>query len=146
MAFKTTKGARRKYGKLDVSGNRRMRALGRTKVQSTMKNNTELAYAENLNLRIAAGEVHAWKYEGMKLRLATGAWYTPDFLVILADGAIEFHEVKGMWREAAKVRIKVAADNFPEFRFIAIQHIKGQWIRETFGPDDCTGGDSEDTQ
>lgn len=140
MAHKT------KNDKLDMRGERLVRARGRTKVPSAMKNNTERAYAENLNLRIAAGEVHAWKYEGMKLRLATGAWYTPDFLVILADGAIEFHEVKGMWREAAKVRIKVAADTFPEFRFIAIQHIKGQWIREAFGPDDCTDGDSEDTR
>ncbi len=114
-----------------------MRARGRTATKGRMKNDTERRYATNLNLRVQAGEVHTWKYEEHKLKLGDGAWYTPDFLVILADGTVEIHEVKGMWREAAKVRIKVAATHHPYFRFIAIQYINGGWVRETFGPDDA---------
>ena len=32
---------------------------------------------------------------------------------MLAGGAVELHEVKGFWREAAKVRVKVCAELYP---------------------------------
>jgi hypothetical protein len=45
------------------------------------------------------------------------------------------YEVKGMWREAARVRIKVAADRHP-FRFIAVTkrlvRDGGGWKEELF--------------
>lgn len=47
------------------------------------------------------------------------ARYTPDFAVMLADGVIEMHEVKGYWTEDARAKIKVAANKFP-FRFVAV--------------------------
>ena len=71
----------------------------------------------------------------MKLRLATGAWYTPDFAAANpATRRIELHEVKGFWREAARVRIKVAAEAFPMFDFFVARLQKkaegGAWIVE----------------
>ncbi len=45
--------------------------------------------------------------------------YTPDFVVMLASGEIELHEVKGYWRDDARAKTRVAAEQFP-FRIIAI--------------------------
>lgn len=88
--------------------------------QPGQMNKAEAAYAAHLELRKAAGEILWYAYEPFSLRLADGAWYKPDFGVMLADGEIECHEVKGHWDTAARVRIKVAADKYP-FRFVAMQ-------------------------
>lgn len=94
-------------------------------------NKTEAAYAQHLEARRLAGEVLWWRFEPMRLRLANGAWFKPDFGVKLIDRSLEFHETKGFWREAARVRIKVAAELFP-FRFIAVKRKGGGWEREEF--------------
>lgn len=94
-------------------------------------NKTEAAYSDYLQMLKGSGEVLWWRFEPMRLRLANGAWFKPDFGVKLRDGSFEFHETKGFWREAARVRIKVAAELFP-FRFIAVKRTKGGWSREEF--------------
>lgn len=74
----------------------------------------------------------AWfDFEAMKFRLADGAWYTPDFPTQGADGTFTIFEVKGHWREAARVRIKVAADKYP-FAFVAVTKDRktGEWVYE----------------
>jgi hypothetical protein len=53
----------------------------------------------------------------MAFSLGDDTRYTPDFMVIKNDGTIEFHEVKGFMRPAARVKIKVAARMFPWFRW-----------------------------
>jgi len=82
-----------------------------------------------------AGEVAWFKFEGIKRRLADNTFYTPDFFVMLADGALEAHEVKGYWQDDARAKIKIAADLFP-LRFIAarVQAKKdgGGWKIEEF--------------
>jgi hypothetical protein len=70
-----------------------------------------------------SGDIVGYHYEGVKLRLADGAIYTPDYFVVYRDH-FELHEVKGFWREAARVRIKVAAGLFPYFRFRAVTKAK----------------------
>lgn len=87
-------------------------------------NKTEAAYSDEVLAQLyIKDEIRDWWYESVRLRLANGAWYTPDFVVMMHDGTLEMHEVKGFWREAARVRIKVAADNYP-FKFIAVQKLK----------------------
>ncbi len=116
------------------AGLRRLQALGRLK-QGEM-NKTEAAYAAHLEARRIAGEVAWFKFEGMKFRLADGAFYTPDFMVMLACGAMEAHEVKGFWQDDARVKVKVAADLYP-FRFVAVRaktkRDGGGWEIEDFG-------------
>ena len=85
-------------------------------------NGTEKAYSQHLDERKQSGEVLDYWFEGIKFRLADGAYYTPDFLVLLADLSLEVHEIKGHWEEAARVRIKVAAETFP-FVFKALRRI-----------------------
>lgn len=89
-------------------------ALGR--LRPGEMNKTEARYAEHLRERMTAGEVVWFKFEAVKLRLADKTFYSPDFLVLPADGFLEVHEVKGWMEEDANVKIKVAASLYP-FRF-----------------------------
>lgn len=110
-----------------------VQALGRLKTGTL--NKTEQAYASFLELRRIAGEIAWWKFEGIKVRLADNTFYTPDFAVMLADGILECHEVKGFWADDARVKIKVAADIYP-FIFRAFKPMPkkdgGGWREEVF--------------
>jgi len=108
----------------------RMQALGR--LPAGRMNKTEAAYAELLAARVHVGEILEFKFESIKLRLADRTWYTPDFALVLPDGAREIHEVKGHWTDDARVKVKVAAELYPYYRFIAVRRVRGEWIRETF--------------
>ena len=95
-------------------------------------NKTEVAYAAHLETLKRAGLVLWYRFEAVKLRLADNTFYTPDFAVMLPDGEIELHEVKGFWRDDARVKIKVAAEMYP-FQFVAVQKAKGgEWKIERF--------------
>lgn len=113
--------------------NKAMYALGRLKT-GTM-NKTEQAYGAHLELLRQSGYVAWFKFEGVKLRLADNTFYSPDFAVMLTDGQMQMHEVKGYWQDDARVKIKVAADLYP-FEFIAIKAKTkkdgGGWSKEVF--------------
>lgn len=89
-------------------------------------NKTEKAYADHLETRRLAGEIISWHFETYTLKIAADCRYTPDFMVIMPDGTMQFHEVKGYWMDDAKVKIKVAARNLPHI-FIAVRKTKGGW-------------------
>lgn len=112
---------------------KRMRALGRLK--TGQMNKTEAAYAEHLKAEQYAGRLSWFKFEGVKLRLADNTFYTPDFAVMLSDGMMQMHEVKGHWQDDARAKIKIAADLYP-FEFIAVKAKAkkegGGWSREEF--------------
>lgn len=95
-------------------------------------NKTEQAYADRLELLKRTGEIVDWRFEALKLRLASGTFYTVDFLVL--TDAVELHEVKGYWRDDARVKIKVAAQQYPWFKFLAVHRKKNDWIVEMFKP------------
>jgi hypothetical protein len=99
-------------------------ALARGRLPGTTMNKTEAAYAAHLEARKARGDVLGWWYEAIKFKLADNTFYTPDFMVLLADMSIDIDETKGFWRDDARVKIKVAAAMFP-FRFRAITKGKG---------------------
>jgi hypothetical protein len=109
--------------------------IARGRVRPDGMNNTEAAYRDILWARQVAGEILWFRYEAVKLRLADNTFYTPDFFVMLANGEMEVHEVKGHWEDDARVKIKVAAAQFP-FRFIAVTVIAkkrgGGWKIEEF--------------
>jgi hypothetical protein len=75
-----------------------------------------------------AGLIRDWRYEAVRLKLADGAWYKSDFLVWATDGSLWLEEVKGFWREAARVRYKVAVSQYPMFGFTVVSKQKGQWV------------------
>jgi hypothetical protein len=109
--------------------------IARGRVRPDGMNNTEAAYRDILWARQVAGEILWFRYEAVKLRLADATFYSPDFVLMLADGTLEVHEVKGHWEDDARVKIKVAAAAYP-FRFIAVTPVAkkhgGGWKIEEF--------------
>ena len=103
----------------------RPHAKGKIRPRGQM-NKLEAEYAESLRILEYAGEIAWYAYEAIKLRLANNTFYTPDFLVMRADGDMEVHEVKGFWEDDARVKIKVAASIYP-FRFVAMSKGKAGW-------------------
>ena len=114
--------------------NRTFYAKGRMKAGE--RNKTEAAYEALLNAQQAAGQILWHRFEGLKLRLADGCFFTPDFAVLTDTHEIECHEVKGaraIFRDDAKVKIKCAAEMYP-FRFrLAFPKKGGGWEIEEVG-------------
>ena len=116
-------------------GNFNRNFLAKGRLKTGVMNKTEEAYAAELELQKISGEILWYKFEGIKLRLADNTFYTPDFVVLVYDGYLECHEVKGFWRDDARAKIKIAADLYP-FKFIAAKPIAkrcgGGWEIECF--------------
>jgi len=100
-------------------------ARGRTDTKDGM-NSLERRYADHLRTLQLASEIHSYSFERHNLKLADRTYYKPDFEVMLPDGSIEFHEVKGFMMDDANVKIKVAAAQFPQYVFRLVQ-----WDRKT---------------
>jgi len=94
-------------------------------------NKTEAAYFRRLDALKANGEVSWFAFEPINIRLADNTYYRVDFMVMLPTGEIQMHEVKGFWRDDARVKIKVAAEMLP-FRFVGCRLAKGLWEFEYF--------------
>ncbi|WP_321946545.1 hypothetical protein [Paraburkholderia sp. J10-1] len=109
-------------GRAKVEPKASMQALGR--LGGGVMNKTEGAYADHLMALQSMGSVLWFRFEGLKLRLADKTFYTPDFAVIVASGAMEFHEVKGHMTDDAAVKIKTAARQYP-FVFKLVRKGKG---------------------
>lgn len=117
---------------------KRVRARGTRHLPGEM-NSVEREYAAHLKLLEHAGEVEWWMFEGIKLRLADNCFFTPDFFVMLTDGTLEVHEVKGTWRKDGKefphieddaaVKLRVASAMFP-FRVKLVWKRAGKWTEE----------------
>lgn len=95
------------------------------------QNKTEAAFAAALALM---SNVLDYRFEAVTLKIAKDCRYTPDFMVLYNDGSIHFYEVKGFWRDDARVKIKVAARMFSEFNFTAVTRKGGEWQYEHFTP------------
>ena len=101
------------------------------KLQSRM-NKTEERYAHQLELMKKSGLIIDWGFEKLRFRLANGAWFKPDFLIVYSD-RFEIHEIKGShFREAGKVRLKIAAELFPWFRWKVVRYENKVWNFEDF--------------
>ncbi|MHB1310593.1 MAG: DUF1064 domain-containing protein [Gemmatimonadaceae bacterium] len=98
--------------------------------QRGLMNKGEAAYASVLDARKRAGHIADYKYESVTLTLGPNVTWRPDFLVVLPDGEVQLHEVKGKrktndgtstwWAEdAGKVKIKVAREQYP-FRIFVV--------------------------
>ena len=107
-------------------------------------NKTEQAYSERLQEMVERKEIAGWRFEAVRLKLATNTYYTPDFWVQRNDGGIEIHEVKAcrangafLCEDDARVKIKVAAEIFHEFAFVMAGKLPkksgGHWRFEWIG-------------
>ena len=100
--------------------------------RETRMNKLEGRYYLYLMARQSRAEILKFEFEPEKFRLADNTFYTPDFRVVLPNGEIEFHEVKGFWRDDARIKFKVANEQHPMFRWIAITEDKrtGEFVFE----------------
>lgn len=100
---------------------KKLQALGR--LPKGVMNKTEERYAELLRMKVLAGEVLWWEFEGMTLRLAPKTTITIDFNVMMASGELHMIDVKGslhMIEDDAHAKTKIAADKFPFAFFYAV--------------------------
>lgn len=98
------------------------------KIEGVYDSKLERDYAQHLRLMEHDGTIRSWMYHPMRLRLADGTYYTPDFLVVMPDGGVEMHETKGHMREAARVRLNVAAEKFRFFVFRLVKRDRSGWL------------------
>jgi len=83
---------------------------------------------EFLQPMLAAGEIdEIGEHESIRLKLANGLTYKPDFPTWKGD-KLTFYEVKGerVWEDALK-SLKVAAHQYRRFGFFLYKYIKGKW-------------------
>lgn len=111
---------------------------GRRRVPGEM-NKTEAAYAMHLEAQRRLGLIEWFNYEGIKLKLADKTFYTPDFAVMMPDGMIELHDVKGTTRDkvtkaskpfvhddGSTIKIKIAASLYPlQFATVWLDKLEG---------------------
>lgn len=90
-------------------------------------NKTERAYLDELRSNSDCLAIHI---QAITLVLGYDCRYTPDFITIDRNGACKAHEVKGFWRDDARVKIKVAARTYRWISFVAIQKKKSEWYYE----------------
>ncbi len=117
---------------------RQTKAIGRIRLPKGM-NKTELRYSIFLELQRRAGVVVWFRYEGMTLKMGYDLRYTPDFIVMMASGAIQFHEVKGAKKDGkphvqddARAKIAMAAELYP-FEFLMVwPGTRGEWESKYF--------------
>lgn len=100
-----------------------LQALGRMK--SGKMNKTEREYSQYLDALMACGDVLWWKFDAVNLRLADNLHYRVDFLVMLANGSLEGHEVKGGHAfDDSIVKLKMANELYP-WPFYLVKKKKG---------------------
>lgn len=102
----------------------------RLKLPPPEGNKTEQTFGLRLASLKQSGDLLWYGFEPFKLKLAKKTYYTPDFAAVWSDGQLEIYEVKGFWRDDARVKIKVAANLFPFFRFQAVTKKKDGWEYE----------------
>jgi len=122
----------------DGQKTKRVCAKGEHKQRHVMNQLETDYYNEILLPAKQCGRILWAKYEGIRLLLALplpgkkggrAVWYTPDFAVLWNDLCFEIHEVKGHMREAGRVRLRCAADQYP-FKFLLIKRPSGVWNTE----------------
>jgi hypothetical protein len=105
----------------------------RSNLNELGQNKTEARFARHLEDVRVLGGIREYGFERIKFRLAGRTFYTPDFDVVQHDGSMMCFEVKGFWRDDARVKIKVAADKFRHIGFVAVRWVDGTWEQEPIG-------------
>lgn len=94
-------------------------------------NGLESRYSKHLDWQIREGHIATYWFEAFKVRLADLTWYTPDFLVMLPDGLLEWRETKGWMREDANLKTKITSDLYWQFPVKVVTEKRGAFtVRE----------------
>lgn len=103
-------------------------------INLTMRPSTDeakLNKLEKARLRyLQALKMPGLRVHAVTLKIADDCRLTVDFTYLDPDGRMVFEDVKGFQREDALIKMKVAARQFPEFRFVIVKKDKtgcGRW-------------------
>lgn len=95
-----------------------LRPVGKATV-TDQNNLLQKGYGNHLEYLKRAGSILDYQLNSIRFRLTSGEaskgdpWFKPDYSVWMPDRTLEMHECKGLWREAARVRIKIARSLYP---------------------------------
>lgn len=105
------------------------KAAGRHAPEPPRMNKTERRYRDEVLVpALREGRIRKFRFEALNLRLGERTFHRPDFYVVTADGAIEIHEIKGGFiRDDARMKFKVAAEDWSEFRWQMWQYKDRRW-------------------
>jgi len=107
-----------------------MRLRGQKRRDPGSMTATEKRYSLVLESMRLSGEIERWDFEPERLVLGRDLIYQPDFRVITADMAVEFHEVKpNGWKfipnqANSRTKIIVAAEVHPYVFKLAVERAK----------------------
>jgi hypothetical protein len=75
-------------------------------------------------------------YEPMRIKLCNGVVYIPDFMVVGPTGTVVFYETKGNQpiQDDSSVKIKMAAQQYPRFKFVLVWKENGKWNEQVILP------------
>lgn len=108
---------------------------GRARIRNPHRgmNKTEQRRAIELEALKRSGKIVEWWYEAWTFKLADDTRYTPDFIVQENDGLLRAEEIKGFFRDDARVKVKVFAAKFP-LPLVVLKAKKGGqgWDEEHF--------------
>ena len=119
------------------------KARGRPRHTRGEMNKVEARWAATLEAERIAGQIADYGFEKIKFKLADNTYFEIDFYVVKADLSLEFQEVKSAWKQKdgsykphweddARVKIKVAAQQFPFFQFVGVAKAPNEWLIESF--------------
>ena len=102
---------------------RRARVRPKPELPKDIDSKHELTYLRLLEEQHRLQEIQSFYHKPGSLRTGTGVRYEPDFMVITNEGYVEYHEVKGATRFAAKgiSKVKMVAHMFPDFSFVLVR-------------------------
>lgn len=89
----------------------------------------EAAYDQYLSALKHAGEIQAFWYHPLTLKLPGGVRYTPDFMVWPNEGKVQIHECKG-WSKNLRdgmTRLKLASGLFSCWDWRLVKKNRGKW-------------------
>lgn len=91
----------------------------------------EMLFADELESRRLGGVSKWWAYEPVTLVIVDAEGkrcrYTPDFMELTISGLLNFYEVKGFLRTAARVRFLAARERYPFWTFTMVRRYRGRF-------------------
>lgn len=120
---------------------KRAKARGTQGTAADAMTKAERVRGELLATRYRAGEIlpPGPRFEGVRLQLAKGSSYTPDYAYAEREsGLVILEEVKGSrgWKldDEGRTKWKIAGELWPLFVFRGVVLIKGVWTTEEYRP------------
>ena len=102
---------------------KRAKAKPKPELPKYIDSRYELAYLRLLERYLSGGLIQAFYLKPGSLRTGDGVRYEPDFLIIDKEGLVEYHEVKGASRFAAKgiSKLRMVAHMYQDFKFVLVK-------------------------